>query len=151
MLLANNLNDFDYSLARKGVRFVAYTGNNKSTTISYRIDGEKGYAIALEGAVTHINRVLPSSETIGEVYHETDIVFPKIAIREIIANALIHQDMTITGAGPQIELFNDRLEVTNPGESLNPIERMIDLPPVSRNEKLAGLMRRMRLCEEQGK
>jgi predicted HTH transcriptional regulator len=58
--------------------------------------------------------------------------------------------MTITGAGPQVELFNNRLEVTNPGKSLNDIDRIIDLPPRSRNEGLAGLMRRMGLCEEQG-
>ncbi|MFN7096860.1 MAG: ATP-binding protein, partial [Gammaproteobacteria bacterium] len=63
---------------------------------------------------------------------------------------LIHQDMTITGSGPLIELFSDRLEITNPGESLVKTERMIDLPPRSRNESLASLMRRMRLCEEQG-
>ncbi len=29
-------------------------------------------------------------------------LFPELAIRELVANALIHQDMTITGAGPQI-------------------------------------------------
>jgi predicted HTH transcriptional regulator len=150
LLLANNLSDFEYSLERKGVRFVAYAGNNKSTTINHRIDGQKGYAMALEGVITHIKNLLPNSETIGETYRETNTIFPQIAIREIIANAFIHQDMTITGAGPQIELFNNRLEVTNPGKSLNPANRMIDLPPVSRNEKLAGLMRRMRLCEEQG-
>jgi predicted HTH transcriptional regulator len=150
LLLANNLNDFDASLARKGVRLVAYSGDNKSTDVSHRIDGEKGYAIALEGVVTRINNLLTSGETIGEVYRQNSAPFPKIAIREIIANALIHQDMTITGTGPQVELFSNRLEVTNPGKSLNPADRMIDLPPISRNERLAKLMRRMKLCEEQG-
>lgn len=150
LLLAKNLNDFGVSLARKGVRFVAYAGRHKATNIIKRIDGEKGYAMALEGLLTFINDFLPASEVIGEVYREKHEAFPKIAIREIIANALIHQDMTITGAGPLVELFNNRLEVSNPGESLNCSDRMIDLPPKSRNEKLAGLMRRMRLCEELG-
>jgi len=67
-----------------------------------------------------------------------------------VANALIHQDMTITGAGPQIELFEDRIEITNPGAPLVDTDRMIDLPPRSRNESLASLMRRMGMCEEQG-
>ena len=58
--------------------------------------------------------------------------------------------MTIQGAGPQIELFSDRIEITNPGAPLIRTDRMIDLPPRSRNETLASLMRRMRLCEEQG-
>jgi ATP-dependent DNA helicase RecG len=61
-----------------------------------------------------------------------------------------HQDMTISGAGVQIELFKNRIEITNPGKSLITSERMIDLPPRSRNEMLASLMRRMGLCEEQG-
>ena len=67
-----------------------------------------------------------------------------------MANALIHQDMTVSGAGPQIELFTDRIEITNPGCSLVKPDRMIDLPPRSRNEALADLMRRMGMCEEQG-
>lgn len=58
--------------------------------------------------------------------------------------------MTISGAGPQIALFDDRLEITNPGESLIPTDRMIDLPPRSRNPMIASFMRRIGLCEEQG-
>lgn len=56
----------------------------------------------------------------------------------------------MTGAGPQIEMFTDRIEITNPGAPLVTTERMIDLPPRSRNEATASLMRRMGLCEEQG-
>uniref|UniRef100_E6QG41 MloB n=1 Tax=mine drainage metagenome TaxID=410659 RepID=E6QG41_9ZZZZ len=67
-----------------------------------------------------------------------------------MANAMIHQDMTITGAGPLVEMFSDRLEITNPGQPLVQPERFLDFPPRSRNEALASLMRRMRLCEEQG-
>ncbi|WP_440848107.1 ATP-binding protein [Sphingomonas sp. 22176] len=68
----------------------------------------------------------------------------------MIANALIHQDMTIAGAGPQIALFKDRLEITNPGQPLVAAERMIDLPPKSRNPTIGAFMRRIGLCEEQG-
>ena len=77
-------------------------------------------------------------------------LFPTVAVRELIANALIHQDMTITGAGPIIELFRNRLEITNPGAPLVETDRFIDAPPRSRNEALAALMRRMGLCEEGG-
>jgi predicted HTH transcriptional regulator len=47
-------------------------------------------------------------------------------------------------------MFSDRLEITNPGQPLVQPERFLDFPPRSRNEALASLMRRMRLCEEQG-
>ena len=63
-------------------------------------------------------------------------LFPPVAVRELAANALIHQDMTLTGAGPTIELFRNRLEITNPGAPLVETVRFIDSPPRSRNEAL---------------
>lgn len=93
---------------------------------------------------------MPRNEHIGKAFREEQPLYPAIAIRELIANALIHQDMTITGTGPLVEMFKDRLEITNPGKPLMQPERFLDFPPRSRNEALASLMRRMRLCEEQG-
>ena len=149
-LFANRLADFEASLARKGVRFVAYAGSNRAATVTHRLDGQKGYAVGFEGMVTYLNALLPKNEHIGAALREARPLFPELAIRELVANALIHQDMTVTGAGPQIELFVDRLEISNPGTPLVKPERMIDLPPRSRNEALASLMRRMKMCEEQG-
>lgn len=150
ILFAENLDDFDTSLARKGIRFVSYDGDNKACTIKQRIDGKRGYSRAFEGVVSYINDLLPVNEHIGSTQRESVLLYPEIAIRETIANALIHQDFTISGAGPLVELFNNRLEITNPGKSLVQTDRMIDLPPRSRNEALASLMRRMKFCEEQG-
>lgn len=150
ILFATDLGQFDNSLARKGVRFVVYGGRNKSATVTHRHDGVRGYASGFENLVGFINRLLPVNEHIGAALRESRPLFPVIAIRELIANALIHQDMTIQGAGPQIELFEDRIEITNPGGPLIQPDRMIDLPPRSRNEMLASLMRRMGFCEEQG-
>ena len=77
-------------------------------------------------------------------------MYPEIAIRELVANALIHQDLFVTGAGPMVEIFGDRIEITNPGEPLVDTQRFVDTPPKSRNEALASLMRRFRICEERG-
>jgi predicted HTH transcriptional regulator len=44
----------------------------------------------------------------------------------------------------------DRIEITNPGEPLVDPQRFVDSPPKSRNEVLASLMRRFRICEERG-
>ncbi len=150
ILFATRLGDFEASLARKGVRFVAYGGNNRTAPVTHRHDGQKGYAAGFEGMVSYLNDLLPKNEHIGSALRVAHPLFPELAIRELVANALIHQDMTVTGAGPQIELFNDRIEITNPGCSLVKLDRMIDLPPRSRNEALASLMRRMGICEEQG-
>ena len=150
ILFAENLDSFDTSLSRKGIRFVAYDGDNRAATVKQRIDGKRGYAKAFGGVISYINNLLPVNEQIGSTQRKSTLIFPEIAIREIIANALIHQDMTISGTGPLIELFDTRLEITNPGKSLVKTDRMIDLPPRSRNETLASLMRRMGMCEEQG-
>ena len=150
ILFANRLGEFEANLARKAVRFVAYNGTNRAATVTHRHDGQTGYAVGFEGLVGYINDLPPKNEHIGVALREAHPLFPELAIRELVANALIHQDMTISGAGPQIELFSDRIEVTNPGNSLVKPDRMIDLPPRSRNEALASLMRRMGMCEEQG-
>jgi len=77
-------------------------------------------------------------------------MYPELAVRELVANALIHQDFFVTGAGPVVELFADRFEVTNTGEPLVAADRLVDAPPRSRSEALASLMRRMGICEERG-
>ena len=49
-----------------------------------------------------------------------------------------------------VEIFDDRMEITNPGHPLVETSRMLDSPPRSRNEALASVMRRMGICEERG-
>ena len=77
-------------------------------------------------------------------------MYPPIAIREFVANALIHQDFYLGGSSPMIEIFGNRMEISNPGKPLIDIFRFIDHTPISRNEKLASLMSRMNICEERG-
>jgi ATP-dependent DNA helicase RecG len=150
ILFANQLSDFDAGLARKAVRFVAYNGPNRAAPVTHRQDANRGYAVGFENFLGYLNGLLPKNEHIGKALREETPMFPELAIRELVANALIHQNMTITGTGPQIELFADRIEISNPGCPLIKPERMVDLPPRSRNEVLASLMRRMGICEEQG-
>ena len=94
--------------------------------------------------------MLPANEVIGPALRQTLPAFPELAVRELVANALIHQDFFVTGAGPMVEIFDDRIEITNPGEPLVDTQRFLDTPPKSRSEALASLMRRFRICEERG-
>jgi predicted HTH transcriptional regulator len=75
-------------------------------------------------------------------------LLPDGSVRELIANALIHQNFLIGGATPMIEIYPNRVEISNPGEPIVPVERFID-GYQSRNERLADFMRRMSICEEQ--
>ncbi len=150
ILFAKRLADFSTSLERKAVRFVAYDGASRADAVTNRRDDQRGYANGFKGLVDFIHGLLPNNEHIERDVRIERPLYPSIALREIIANALIHQDMTITGTGPLIELFKDRMEISNPGQPLVEPNRFLDSPPRSRNEALAALMRRMRLCEEQG-
>ena len=49
-----------------------------------------------------------------------------------------------------VEIFEGRVEITNPGAPLVDTERFLDCPPRSRNEALASMMRRLSICEERG-
>lgn len=146
ILFAKDMKDFE-SIERKSVRVIVYKGKNKVHTEREQI-GMKGYAIGFVGLVDWINGQLPANEEIGKVLRKDTKMYPEIAIRELVANALIHQDLTEKGF-PMIEIFEDRIEISNPGVPLVTPERFIDAY-ISRNEKLADIMRRMGFCEEKG-
>lgn len=148
ILLARNLEDFP-TLERKAVRVIQYSGEGRIETIREQI-GKKGYAAGFEGLIDYINTLLPHNEVIGKALRETEVPFPEIAIRELVANMLVHQDFSVSGTGPLVEIFSDRIEISNPGESLIATDRFVDAPPRSRNEAMAALMRRFGICEERG-
>lgn len=147
---ANSLKDFD-SLARKAVRVIKYKGNNKINT-EKEYPGNKGYAIGFEALIAFVKALLPSSEIIKTALRTETSIYPDIALRELIANALIHQDFNVKGAGPMIEIFDNRIEISNPGKLLpsKTLDRLIGTTPQSRNDALASAFRRYNICEERG-
>ncbi len=148
ILYAKNLDDFK-QLNRKAVRVIVYKNTTRLETLQEQV-GRKGYANGFKGLVEFINNLIPSNEVISKALRKKISMYPQIAIRELLANAIIHQDFFIRGAGPMIEIFSDRIEITNPGEPLINTDRFLDSPPKSRNEELASSMRRIGVCEERG-
>lgn len=148
ILFAKKIADFP-SISRKAVRVVQYEDETKLRILK-EFNGTKGYAVGFEGLMGFLEALLPSEEVITETVRKTVSKYPMIALREIIANALIHQDFTVSGSSPLVEIFQSRIEVTNPGVPLVDINRFIDNPPKSRNEILSSLMRRLKMCEELG-
>lgn len=147
LLFAKDIQVFD-AVKRKAPRVIQYEGKNKLTTLKDQL-GKYGYAVGFERLISYINSLLPSNEVIGQALRDTVSMYPQIAIRELVANALIHQDFNERGTGPMIEIYSDRIEISNPGLPLITPERFID-EYQSRNEDLAGIMRRFGICEEKG-
>ena len=147
-LLARDLDEFR-GLGRKKLRVIRYDGTGRFDTARER-QFDLGYAAAFQRMIEHIMALVPSNEVIEQSLNVELPMFPEVAVRELVANALIHQDFFATGSGPLIEIFADRIEVTNPGQPLVETLRFLDAPPKSRNEATAALMRRFGICEERG-
>ena len=129
ILFARSLKDFP-ELAGKDVIVRKYQGaNNRILAMEYRC--QTGYAVGFED-------------------REEVPTYPEVAIRELAANMMGHQDFAVNGMPLTIEIFENRLTFTNPGASLNDVNRLIDLPPHSRNELLAQMMLELDMCERRG-
>ncbi len=148
VLFAQDLSAFS-ALGRKAMRVIEYKGPGRVETLREQLL-PRGYASGFASLIEYINGRLPSNEVIGRALRRTVPMYPELAVREVVANALIHQDFSVTGAGPMVEIFDGRIEVTNPGEPIVSAARFLDSPPRSRNEALASLMRRIGVCEERG-
>ena len=139
---------FSPGLARKAPRVVFYEGVDKLRTREDK-PGVRGYAVGFEGLVDFVHSAAPRNRFVEETVREEVKMFPKQALRELIANALVHQDFQETGCSVMIEMYTDRVEISNPGRPAIKVERFID-EYRSRNERLADVMRRFGICEEKG-
>lgn len=146
ILFAKQLKDFP-TLKGKEIIVRRYQGtNNRIQALEYIC--QTGYAVGFTDLVDFVCQNT-STESI-EIRREAIPSYPAVAIRELTANMMVHQDTSIKGMPLTIEIFTNRLTFTNPGSSLNDVKRLIDLPPHSRNETMAQMMLQMDMCERRG-
>lgn len=148
ILLARNLENFP-KLKSKAIRIISYKGTNKLHAVKDETFN-RGYAVGFEDVISYIQSQIPEPEKIEGGLRSSKVSYPPNAIREFVANALVHQDFLVTGTTPLVEIFENRIEISNPGKALIPTDRFIDHPPKSRNEKLSDMLRRMKICEKRG-
>jgi len=70
---------------------------------------------SVDAAMSFVQRHIERSVAIGDVRHEIRWALPLPAIREAVINSLVHADYSQRGAPIRIALFDDRLEIENPG------------------------------------
>ena len=148
VLFARDLHDFKPML-NKTVRIVQYNGSEK-TSIARQYECDKGYAVQFDRIIETVSMLIPAEQRILADGRMVQFYgYPMEAVREVIANALIHQDL----ADPMhvnIEIFDGHMTVTNSGKMLIDPSRILDSPPRSRNTHLPNLFRRMKFCEQLG-
>ena len=147
ILFCNDLKECGF--IKKAPRIIVYKKTNRIETIREK-EFNKGYAIDFENIVDYVDSQIPKNEEIKKSLRKEVSMYPSLAIRELVANALIHQDFNVKGSGPMIEIFSDRVEISNPGKPLINVLRFIDEPPKSRNEDIVNFMRRLKFCEDRG-
>ena len=110
----------------------------------------EGYAVSLDKIVNYVMSLLEKTEDILHPHRENKYPYPEVAIRELAANMVLHQSFDVHGMILAIEIFTNRIVITNPGAPLIDTNRFIDLPPKSRNDKMAQAMFLFNLCEKRG-
>lgn len=148
VLFARDLRRFEH-LAYKSICIILYEGTGR-TGAKVEQTGQRGYAVGFNRAADWLNDRLPSHEEIGRARRETVPTYPEKAVRELLANALIHQDFTVSGSTLMVEVFINRIEITNPGTPLISVLEFLNHIPVSRNEAIAAIMHRFEICERRG-
>lgn len=149
LLCAQDFNAFGTGYL--SVRVIKYQGTNKLFAISERVFS-RGYALEFEEITSFVLGLLPHNEAIQEALRIQTYVYPPVALRELVANAIVHQLLERRSGSVLIEIFDDRIDITNPGRllpSIN-IDQLINAHPESRNEILAKELRDLGMCEERG-
>jgi predicted HTH transcriptional regulator len=148
LMIGADLSKFE-NLKKKVVRVISYKGKSRIEGISEKIYNA-GYAIDFENIIQYIMAIIPQEEIEENGIRKTKYSFPERAIRELLANTVIHQALDQKGTNPMVEIFSDRIEFSNAGAPLVSINRIVDTVPISRNENIAGFMHRCGICEERG-
>jgi ATP-dependent DNA helicase RecG len=107
---------------------------------------------AVESAVAFIERHTLEALEIGRVQRREIPEYPSEAVREAIINAVVHADYSIAGMDIKVAVFDNRIEITNPG--LLPFGLTLDaaLSGVSklRNRVIGRIFRELKLIEQWG-
>jgi len=85
---------------------------------------------------------------------KNQIIYPELACKEALINAITHRDYSLEGRGIEIKVFDDRLEILSPGKLLSSItiKELEELKGLhqTRNTYTARVLREFGLIRELG-
>jgi len=103
-------------------------------------------------AISFVKRHINIRSEIKGVDRKDIYEIPEEALREALVNALMHRDYRITGSQISVDVFDDRVEITNPGGLANgfPQKALGKGVSIRRNELIADLFARLHKVERAG-
>ncbi|TSC76316.1 MAG: Uncharacterized protein G01um101431_937 [Parcubacteria group bacterium Gr01-1014_31] len=134
------------------IRCVKYNGINSASPIGDKLDIAGTLDQQIDEIQKFILRNIPVAAKIVGTKRVEEYEYPEEALREIVANAIIHRDYMITETYTQVNIFSNRIEISNPG-NLPPgvsVEN-IKQAQFSRNEVIASILKDMDYLEEYGR
>jgi len=138
--------------ARYVVRCVRYQGDSVASPIIDKLDIDGNLDEQIDLMQKFILRNIALKASIQGTKRIERYEYPEEAIRELVANAVIHRDYMITETYTQLNIFANRIEISNPG-NLPPrvtLENIKD-SQFSRNEIIASILKDMDYLEEYGR
>ena len=152
MLFAKESPQLVGDFSRYVIRCIRYSGISPASPIVDKVDIEGTLDDQIDQMQKFILRNIPLNAEITGTKRVEKYEYPPEAIRELVANAVVHRDYRMTETYTQVNIFSNRIEISNPG-NLPPgvtIETIKE-SQFSRNEIIAGILKDMDYLEEYGR
>lgn len=96
------------------VRCIRFLGATKDEVLDHQ-DIDDYLPLALDKITAFVHRNTKLGAEIGPSVRKNIAEYPPVVVKEAVTNALIHTDYSATGSQIQVAIFDDRIEITNPG------------------------------------
>lgn len=147
LFFAKNIRRF---IAHGQMTLIAFKGTER-IYIFDRQDIADDLLTQFNAAILFLKKHLNLRSIIKETTREDIYEIPLDVLREAITNAIIHRDYSMRGTSLMVEVYDDRIEITNPGGLPRGLrEKDLGLVSVRRNEIIADLFYRMGKGERAG-
>jgi len=103
-------------------------------------------------AMEFLKKHMSTSITVGELRSTKRASFPVIALREAVINAVVHADYSLKGSPLRVSVFDDRIEIENPGllQFGLTVKEMLEGVSVLRNRVIGRVFKEIGLIEQWG-
>ncbi len=138
------------SLGDKGIEIIKYSTSSRASSTSVPIKFDSGYLFCFEPIINTVINLMGAKEVVERGIRMKQEPIPALIIREMVGNALIHQDIGLNSGKVLIECFPSRLEIFNYGKLAVDIDRVVDMAPMPENRHLVEILSRFGIGEGHG-
>ena len=141
-------------MAPPKIRFlnsIRYKGNSKVTFLD-QVDVCEPLPLSVDKVLDFIKKHTTIGFEIKSVRRKEVFQYPPQVIREAVINAIVHADYSVKGSSVQVAIFDNRIEITNPGALPFGLSLETALSGFSqlRNKVIGKVFRELNLIEHWG-